>query len=69
MKIEECYQQLLTERAHHQQTLRYYQQLRSLYYRETGINFVPMEIDPQQVKPSFFRRFGLVVWPLRLWVA
>jgi hypothetical protein len=69
MKIDECYQELTMERERHRQTLCYYNQLRSLYYRETGINFVPTEIDPHQVKPGFFRRFGRVVWPLRLWVA
>jgi len=69
MKIEECYQQLLTEKARHKETMGYYHELRSLYYRETGINFIPKEIDPNQVKPGFFRRFGRVVWPLRLWVA
>ena len=68
MKIDECWQELEAERARHQQTLRYYHQVRALYYRETGINFVPKEVDPQQVKPGFFRRFGRVVWPLRLWV-
>jgi len=69
MKIEECWQELQGERARHQQTLSYYHKLRHLYYRETGINFVPEELDPSQVKPGFFRRFGRVVWPLRLWIA
>jgi len=69
MKIDECWRELELERDRHQQTLRYYRELRALYYRETGINFVPKEMAPSQVKPSFFRRFGRVVWPFRLWVA
>jgi hypothetical protein len=68
MKIEECWQELQMEKDRHQQTLRYYNQLRALYYRETGINFVPKEIDPSQVRPGFFRRFARVVWPFRLFV-
>jgi len=68
MNIGECYQELQLEKARHEQTLRYYQQLRRLYRLETGINFVPLEIDPTQVKPSFLRRVGRVVWPFRLWV-
>jgi hypothetical protein len=44
----------------------YYAELRRLYYKETGIEFVPKELDPDQVKPGFLRRFGRVVWPFRL---
>jgi len=66
MKIDECFTELLGERARHEQTLRYYAELRRLYYKETGIEFVPKELDPDQVKPGFFRRFGRVVWPFRL---
>lgn len=68
MNIGECWQELQLERDRHEQTLRYYNQLRVLYYRETGIDFVPMEIAPSQKRPSFFRRLGRVVWPFRLWV-
>lgn len=69
MKIEECYAALLLEKDRHEQTLRYYNQLRGLYYRETGINFIPLEIEPAQTVPNFLRRLGRTVWPFRLWVA
>ena len=68
MKIDECWQELQFERDRHQQTLRYYNQLRALYYRETGIDFVPLEINPTQMKPTFLRRLGRTIWPFRLWV-
>ena len=69
MKIEECYGELQAEKWRHQQTMKYYHELRLLYYKETGIDFIPMDIDPNQVKPGYYRRFGRVVWPLNKFVS
>jgi hypothetical protein len=68
MKIADAFQELQTEKTHHQQTKGMLKEICSAWYREHGEDF-RFTNWPNDPRPSFLRRLGRVVWPFKLWVA
>jgi hypothetical protein len=68
MKIADAFQELQTEKAQHKQTMGMLREVSAAYYQLTGENF-RFTNWPNDPRPSFLRRLGRVVWPLKIWVA